>query len=61
MCVGGTTVVNNAVCFDLPDGSLARWNDPEGFDAGLDEEGFAEGLEALRGWLPVQSQENGPR
>ena len=28
MCVGGTTVVNNAVCFDLPDDSLSRWNDP---------------------------------
>jgi len=24
MCVGGSTVVNNAVCFDLPDHVLDR-------------------------------------
>ena len=34
-CVGGTTVVNNAVCFDLPDHVLERWNDGNGFDAGI--------------------------
>ena len=59
MCVGGTTVVNNAVCFDLPEDSLARWNDPDGLDAGLDEKEFAEGLKRLKRWLPVQSQANG--
>jgi choline dehydrogenase-like flavoprotein len=59
MCVGGTTVVNNAVCFNLPADSLARWNDPDGLDAGLDEKEFAEALKRLRGWLPVQSQKNG--
>ena len=59
MCVGGTTVVNNAVCFDLPPESLSRWNDPDGLDAGLDEAGFAEALQRLRGWLPVRSQSNG--
>lgn len=36
MCVGGTTVVNNAVCFDLPEAVLERWNDQRGLDAGLD-------------------------
>lgn len=36
MCVGGTTVVNNAVCFDIPPGILSRWNGDE-YEAGLDE------------------------
>ena len=36
MCVGGSTVVNNAVCFDLPPHVLERWNDPDGLNAGLD-------------------------
>jgi choline dehydrogenase-like flavoprotein len=35
MCVGGSTVVNNAVCFDLPEHVLERWNGSE-FNAGLD-------------------------
>ena len=48
MCVGGTTVVNNAVCFDLPEDGLARWNDPDGLDAGLDEKGVRAGLERLK-------------
>jgi len=38
MCVGGSTVVNNAVCFDLPPHVLERWNDPDGLNAGLDAE-----------------------
>lgn len=37
MCVGGSTVVNNGVCFDIPDDVLARWNEPE-LDGGLDPE-----------------------
>ena len=36
MCVGGSTVVNNAVCFDLPERVFKRWNDPGGLNAGLD-------------------------
>lgn len=35
-CVGGSTVVNNAVCFRLPDHVLDRWLDRGGGDAGLD-------------------------
>jgi ferredoxin len=35
-CVGGSTVVNNAVCFDLPDTKLEQWNDERGLNAGLD-------------------------
>ncbi len=34
-CVGGSTVVNNAVCFDLPPEVLDRWVDPRGLNAGL--------------------------
>ena len=33
-CVGGSTTVNNAVCFDPPPAVLARWNAE--YDAGLD-------------------------
>jgi choline dehydrogenase-like flavoprotein len=34
--VGGSSVVNNAVCFDTPKSVLDRWNDRNGIDAGLD-------------------------
>ena len=33
--------INNAVCFDLPDTSLERWNDPDGLDAGIDPDRLA--------------------
>lgn len=35
-CVGGSTVVNNAVSFEPPERVLARWNDPGIHAAGLD-------------------------
>ena len=35
-CVGGSSVVNNAVCFDTPDAVLDRWNESLGLNAGLD-------------------------
>jgi len=31
--VGGSTVINNAVCLDIPPHTLQRWNDPDGLDA----------------------------
>ncbi|MES2880586.1 MAG: GMC family oxidoreductase, partial [Bacteroidota bacterium] len=34
--VGGSTVVNNAVCFDTPENVLDRWNEKDGINAGLD-------------------------
>ncbi len=34
--VGGSSVVNNAVCFDTPLTVLDKWNDGNGIDAGLD-------------------------
>ncbi|HET9223633.1 MAG TPA: GMC family oxidoreductase N-terminal domain-containing protein, partial [Roseiflexaceae bacterium] len=54
MCVGGTTVVNNAVCFDLPDPALRRWN--EEFDAGLDAARLRESFQAVRCWLRIKRQ-----
>jgi choline dehydrogenase-like flavoprotein len=36
-CVGGSTVVNNAVCFKMPEQVLDRWNDPNGLNVGLDK------------------------
>ena len=60
MCVGGSTVVNNAVCFDLPDHVLRTWNDPAGSDAGLDEEALRRSLATVREWIGVRSQEEAP-
>jgi hypothetical protein len=36
MCVRGSTVVNNAVCFDLPNDVRDRWNGSK-HEAGLDK------------------------
>jgi choline dehydrogenase-like flavoprotein len=55
-CVGGSTVVNNGVCYDIPTRTLKRWNDPDGLDAGLDEQRLWKSFEDLRKWLPVYSQ-----
>jgi choline dehydrogenase-like flavoprotein len=61
-CVGGSTVVNNAVCYDIPDRTLQRWNDIDGLNAGLDPKHLGKSFEWLREWLPVYSQaENGKR
>jgi choline dehydrogenase-like flavoprotein len=59
-CVGGSTVVNNAVCFDIPPRTLSRWNDPDGLDAGIDEQRILQSFKRLRKWLPVYSQEGSP-
>ena len=61
MCVGGSTVVNNAVCFDLPDHVLDRWNDRDGLDAGLDAAELQRSFTRLRDWLPVISQADNER
>jgi choline dehydrogenase-like flavoprotein len=52
MCVGGSTVVNNAVCFDLPDDVLERWNGSK-HEAGLDKSRLAESFASVRRWLDV--------
>jgi choline dehydrogenase-like flavoprotein len=54
-CVGGTTVVNNAVCFDTPDRVLAEWNNPNGLNAGLDIAAFRAAQQAVRQRLHIQS------
>jgi choline dehydrogenase-like flavoprotein len=59
-CVGGGTVINNAVCFSLPEPALSRWNDPDGLDAGLDQARLGQSLERMRGYFPVQSQDGAP-
>src|SRR2546423_5196966 len=53
MCVGGSTVVNNAVCFDLPDHVRDRWLDPAGPDAGLDPDRLADAFLRVRRFLKV--------
>jgi choline dehydrogenase-like flavoprotein len=55
-CVGGSTTVNNAVCFDPPAGVLARWNDPVLHDAGLDLDELTRSVSAVRRFLSVSSQ-----
>jgi choline dehydrogenase-like flavoprotein len=55
-CVGGSTVINNAVCYDIPPRTLQRWNDPDGLDAGIDAQRFMKTFDRLREWLPVYSQ-----
>lgn len=52
MCVGGSTVINNAVCFDVPPKVLERWNGSE-FDAGLDESRLAASFAEVRSWLRI--------
>jgi choline dehydrogenase-like flavoprotein len=52
MCVGGSTVVNNAVCFDLPDDVLRRWNGSR-HGAGLNEAKLAESFAGVRRWLGI--------
>lgn len=55
-CVGGSTVVNNGVCFDLPDEVLTRWNDEKGSSAGLDGAALAASFAAVRELLCVGVQ-----
>jgi choline dehydrogenase-like flavoprotein len=57
-CVGGSTTVNNAVCFDPPPPALARWNDPHGSNAGLDLGGLRDSVAAVRSFLTVTPQRN---
>jgi choline dehydrogenase-like flavoprotein len=47
-CVGGSTVVNNAVCFNIPEEVLERWIDPKGLNIGLDKRGVMASMD--RAW-----------
>jgi choline dehydrogenase-like flavoprotein len=55
-CVGGSTAVNNAVCFQPPSHVLDRWNDPYGHDAGLDRGDLAASVAAVESYLTVAPQ-----
>jgi choline dehydrogenase-like flavoprotein len=55
-CVGGSTTVNNAVCFQPPEPVLRRWNDPKTSDAGLDLGELRKSVEHLESFLPVTPQ-----
>lgn len=57
-CVGGTTVVNNAVCFDLPHEVLARWNDRDSLDAGLDPRRLMGSFREVRKLMGVGAQDH---
>jgi choline dehydrogenase-like flavoprotein len=56
-CVGGTTVVNNAVCFDMPDYILDQWNDRQGIDAQLDEQKVWKSFHDVRNFMQVSRQD----
>jgi choline dehydrogenase-like flavoprotein len=58
MCVGGSTVVNNGVCFDLPESVLARWNEPP-LDAGLSPERLRRSFRAVRELIGAEPQDPG--
>lgn len=56
-CVGGTTVVNNAVSFRTPPHVLERWNTD--YHAGVDPAGLAASTDHIVSWLPILAQEEG--
>jgi choline dehydrogenase-like flavoprotein len=51
MCVGGSTVVNNAVCFDLPNDVLKDWNSR---GAGLEQPRLVKSFERARELVQVR-------
>ncbi|MGE5617419.1 MAG: GMC family oxidoreductase N-terminal domain-containing protein [Candidatus Woesearchaeota archaeon] len=55
MCVGGSTVVNNGVCFDIPEAVLARWNEPP-LDAGLSPGLLRRSFVAVRELIGAETQ-----
>lgn len=57
-CVGGTTVVNNAVSFRLPDRVLERWNDRGQLDACIDEREYRAAEDAVWRLLRVSEQDH---
>jgi choline dehydrogenase-like flavoprotein len=55
-CVGGSTTVNNGVCFRTPDPVLERWNDPSLHDAGIDVSELKASTAAIESFLSVVRQ-----
>jgi choline dehydrogenase-like flavoprotein len=56
-CVGGSTVVNNAVSIPLPAHVLEHWNGSAG--AGIDAATFRQSTEQVERWLRIHSQAEG--
>ncbi|MDX6629804.1 MAG: hypothetical protein QOH00_2050, partial [Gaiellales bacterium] len=59
-CVGGSTTVNNAVCFEPPEHVMARWNDPKLHDAGIDLGDLQGSVDHLNKFLRIQRQVDPP-
>jgi choline dehydrogenase-like flavoprotein len=57
-CVGGSTVVNNAVSIRTPDHVLERWNEQHG--AGLDLDAYARSTAAAEKLVHIRPQDEGP-
>jgi choline dehydrogenase-like flavoprotein len=55
-CVGGTTVINNAVCFRMPEEVLAKWNDRDSIDARLDETRIWQSFDYISKLVGVEPQ-----
>jgi len=53
-CVGGSTVVNNAVCFDTPADVLDRWCGPD-LDSGIDPVRFRQCQQEVNQLIQVQA------
>ena len=58
MCVGGSTVVNNAVCIEAPDEVRQRWNGPD-LKAGLDLNALQQSFDEIRTFLNISPQRAG--
>jgi choline dehydrogenase-like flavoprotein len=52
MAVGGSTLINNAVCFRAPDHVQQDWNDR--WAAGLDLDGLGDSYACVEKWFDVQ-------
>jgi choline dehydrogenase-like flavoprotein len=52
MCVGGSTTVNNAVCFRPPEAVLAKWG-----ERGIDPAGLRTAVDEVIRWLPVRQMD----
>lgn len=46
-CVGGSTVVNNGVCFMPPETVIDGWVDPNGLNTGLDKAGVMKSMDTV--------------
>lgn len=57
-CVGGSSVVNNAVCFDTPDHVLDRWNDVKGLNAAIDIDRYKKSNEKINRQIGVRKMNN---